>query len=104
MWLGPLGLFGLLITFHGVRVGMERAAITESVVIDFYAARYLDDHRRELGADGALTDCAGVPGQTPSVWIEVRCSPRDGAPDFVYGADRSGKQLYAGRAKEDPQT
>jgi len=103
MWIAPLGLLTLFLAFHGYKLSQDRARITETTVIDFYAERYLDDHARELGGAAALTDCVGVPGQA-NVWIEVRCSPASGAPDFIYGADRRGRMLYAGRAGEEPQT
>ncbi len=104
LWIGPIGLLVLLVAVFGVRLGFERAAITETVVIKFYAERYLVDHRQVLGTEGQLTDCIAVPGETGGVWIEVRCSPQDGSPDFVYGADRKGAQVYAGRDGEEPQT
>ena len=104
MWIAPIGLLLLFTAFHGYKLGLERSAVTETVVIEFYAEQYLKDHRRILESEGALTDCIAIPAETPGVWIEVRCSPQDGSEDFVYGADRSGAQVYAGRAGEDANT
>lgn len=104
MWFGPIGLLGLFLAFHAYKLGTERAAVTETVVIDYYAERYLADHQRAFGEPGRLTDCIGLPGEMAGIWIEVRCSPANGSADFIYGADRSGTQVYAGRAGETPRT
>ena len=104
LWLWPLGLLALVIGYNGLRLGMERAAMTEAVVIDFYAERYLEDHRQAFGSEGALTDCIAVPGDLPRVWIELRCSPGNGSADFIYGADRDGRQIYAGRDTQSGRT
>ena len=102
-WFFPIGLIFAVVAFNGVRLGMERASVTESAVIEFYSARYLEDHTRLIGDGAALTDCVAVPGVRPGVWIEVRCTPPDGSEAFIYGAARSGAQLYAGRDGEAPE-
>ena len=100
MWFVPIGMIALVVGYTGLKIGIERASVTESDVINHYAAQYLNDHARLIGAGAALTDCAGVPGEVAQVWIEVQCVPPGGEPAFLYGAARSGRQVYAARADE----
>lgn len=61
------------------RQGWIAAHMTETDVINFYAARYRADH------GGQNADCLAVPGRQEGVWIEVRCG------DVIYPVDRSGR-------------
>jgi len=102
-WFLPFGILMAVLAYNGVKLGIERAGVTESDVINFYAERYLEDHRRIIGSEAALTDCIAVPGGETGVWIEVRCQPQGGEPAFLYGANRAGAQVYAARDGEVPE-
>lgn len=102
LWFLPLGFLAVIFIYNGAKLGLRRAHISETAVIDHYARQYLEDHRRMLGGAAALSDCLGVPGQA-EVWIEVRCTPRD-APAFLYGVRRDGALIYAARDGAAPET
>lgn len=75
LWFLPLGIIVLILAANGVRLGMQRAALDETAVINHYAAQYLADHARLEGEGTAvLTDCAAVPGRDPGVWLVDRKS------------------------------
>ena len=64
------------------RQGWIVAHMTETDVINHYAARYVTDH------GGRISDCVAVPGRAPGVWIEVRCGL-----GVVYPVDRTGRLI-----------
>lgn len=98
IWFLPLGIVALIVAANGVRLGMQRAAVDEGSVIAFYADQYLRDHARMEGAGQAeRTDCAGVPGRDPGIWLVVRCRPRDGDESWDYYIRRDGALAFTGR-------
>ncbi|MEM8591570.1 MAG: hypothetical protein AAGF13_03495 [Pseudomonadota bacterium] len=103
MWFAPFGILVLIVGYTGLKLGIERANVTEGAVLEYYATEYLDDHADLIGDGAALTDCVGVPGEMGQVWIEVQCSPAGGEPAFLYGINRGGGLVYAARAGEEPE-
>ena len=103
MYFAPLGVLILIVGYTGLKLGIERANVTESAVIEYYAAEYLKDHAELIGPGAAITDCVGVPGEQGRIWIEVRCAPPGGEAEFLYGANRGGGLEYAARANEVPE-
>ncbi|NNF73342.1 MAG: hypothetical protein HKN02_14260 [Rhodobacteraceae bacterium] len=59
------GVLALLAAVLGVMMGTRQAALSETEVINAYAARYV----AETG--GVPTDCAAVPGRG-EVWLIIR--------------------------------
>ncbi|MGR3435314.1 MAG: hypothetical protein ACU0CO_10560 [Shimia sp.] len=76
-----LGSSAVLAAILGARLGLDRAALTESDVIEALAAAYVTE------TGGARTDCHGVPAPDPA-WITVVCGP-DGA--WSRSVDRAGR-------------
>lgn len=103
MWFAPFGILVLIAAYTGLKLSIERNAVTESAVIEYYASQYLSDHADLIGTEAQVTDCLGVPGDTGQVWIEVRCTPAGGEPAFLYGVNRGGALLYAARETEVPE-
>lgn len=103
MWFAPVFVLVLIAGYTGLKLRLERDAVTESAVIEYYAEQYLADHQRAVGPGAKITDCVGVPGEVGQVWIEVRCAPPGGEPAFLYGANRGGALLYAARETEAPE-
>ncbi|MGR3503785.1 hypothetical protein [Pseudaestuariivita sp.] len=86
--------FGALVLATGVIAfvaGWQVRGVTETDVIERYAARYL----AEAGEGARRTDCLAVPGEG-RVWIEVHCK------GFIYHASRSGRLVFTSRP-EGPQ-
>ncbi|TNY46623.1 hypothetical protein FGC33_03990, partial [Streptococcus pyogenes] len=54
LWFLPLGIIVLILAANGVRLGMQRAALDETAVINHYAAQYLADHARLEGEGTAV--------------------------------------------------
>lgn len=102
-WFAPLAILVLVFGYNGLKLGMIRANVTETAVIDHFAAQYLDDHARMIGPGAALTDCVAVPGYDPGVWLELRCTPPEGAA-FLYGVRRDGALIYAARDATQDRT
>ena len=95
VWFVPFGALVLALAVWGFRLGWIRATITETHVIEAYAARYL-----EIGGDGArITDCSAQPGQVRAVWLIVTCTGSD-AVRFDFPVDRMGRLL---KLAPDPQ-
>ena len=104
LWFIPFGFLVLVVAYNGIKLGIARANVTESAVINYYAGQYLEDHLRVLGSEGSLTECLAIAEETPGVWLEVRCSPSDGSAAFLYGVRRDGGLSYAGRDGVAPET
>lgn len=102
LWFAPFGFLLLIAGYNGIKLGLDRANVTETAVINHYAAEYLNDHRTVLGREGALSDCLAIPGADPGVWLEVRCTPDEG-PAFIYGVKRNGALAYEGRDGVAPE-
>ncbi|NNE53645.1 MAG: hypothetical protein HKN30_14740 [Sulfitobacter sp.] len=103
LWWTPLALLVLGFALVGLRYGWIAATITETDVINRYAARYI----KERGGDAALADCVAYPGQAGSgIWLVVRCTPDAGEP-ATYRVNRlGGLEQGAARppAPQEPQT
>lgn len=78
----------------GLRLGAGQAGLSETQVINAYAARYVAE------TNGALTDCAAVPGQG-SVWMVIRCGT-PGPSGRVFEVGRNGALVNA--EPEGPST
>ncbi|MEM1373812.1 MAG: hypothetical protein AAGF78_05450 [Pseudomonadota bacterium] len=103
LYFAPLFVLILIAGYTGLKLRLERDAVTETAVIEYYAAQYLEDHAAQIGPGAQLTDCVAVPGDKGRIWIEVRCSPPGNEPAFLYGANRGGGLEYAARAVEVPE-
>ena len=96
LWWMPLVLVTVLAGLFAYRAGYVAANLTETDVINHYAARYVAE-----GPDGAkVTDCSAQPGQSEDVWLVVIC----GGPAHVvrYSVDRFGRLVEGGSGA--PQT
>lgn len=91
----PFAVLLLLAALFAFRQGYIFANLTETDVINHYAARYLSE------VEGASTkDCVATPGRAP-VWIIVTCTPAQG-PAKNYHVNRRG--LLVDRANPgDPE-
>lgn len=103
LYFAPLGVLVLIAGYTGLKLRIERDAVTESAVIEYYAGQYVTDHASQIGEEAAETDCVGLPGEVGRVWIEVRCTPPGGEPAFLYGVNRGGGLLYAARDTAAPE-
>jgi len=66
----PFAAFVALSGYVGWQMGQP---LTETEVLDFYAADWV-----QTGPEGAATtDCFGLPGEDPAVWIVITCSRGD---------------------------
>ncbi|MBV0911414.1 hypothetical protein [Anianabacter salinae] len=81
----PLAALVLVAGIAGLRLGTGQARLTETQVIDRYAARYLSEAK---GA--ALTDCLAVPVAASDIWLTVRCGPDRTGAIYEYHVDPSG--------------
>jgi len=97
LWWMPLGVLTVVAGLFVFRQGYVVAHITETDVINHYAALYV-----EAGPEGArVTDCAARPGVAAGVWLVVNCG---GTAHIVqYRVDRFGR-LVDGDAPQGPQT
>jgi len=82
LWWTPLAVLTLLAGLLLFRQGWIAAHMTETDVIDHFAARYVAEH------GGQKSDCVAVPGRSAQVWIEVHCG--DVA---IYPVDRAGRLI-----------
>jgi len=90
-WLiwAPLLVLALGAGAYGLRLGYLVMNITETDVINHYAARYADE------AGGALTDCVAFPGDE-GIWIVVACGPLCGPGRREYHVNRVGWLVHEG--------
>ena len=88
LWFAPFAALVAVLAVWGFRMGWIRATITETDVIEAYAARYI----AVAGASARVTDCSAQPGKAPAVWIIVSCErPETKRMDFP--VDRMGRLL-----------
>ncbi|WP_298842171.1 hypothetical protein [uncultured Roseobacter sp.] len=102
LWFAPLACLAVAFAGWGFRMGWIAATITETDVIETFAAEYLST----AGAGAQRTDCLARPGSGDGVWITVICARPDG-PAYRYSADRFGRRLPDdGRSvgTEEPRT
>lgn len=85
LWFAPLVVLTVLGGLWAFRLGWIVATITETDVIDAYAARYLET----AGPDARATDCVARPGLQRGVWLIVSCSGPGRRVD--YPVDRFGR-------------
>ena len=74
----PLGLVTLALGLLFFRLGWIAANLTETDVINTYAARYL----QEAGPTAKASDCVARPAQAPGVWIVVTCAGAEMRYDY----------------------
>lgn len=83
----PLGVLTVVAGLFVFRAGYIAAHLTETDVINHYAARYVAE-----GPDGArATDCVARPGGSEAIWLVVSC----GGPAHIvqYRVDRRGRLI-----------
>ena len=112
IWFAPVGLIVALAALLGWRHGWIVANVTETQVIDAYAARYLRDRARDgTGATAAARDCRARPSER--AWLVVICGPEphDPARSYTYYVERDGRLRFlvapsdaAAAAKGDEDT
>ncbi|MEM8577650.1 MAG: hypothetical protein AAGF60_07340 [Pseudomonadota bacterium] len=85
MWWLPFGGLLAAVAVLGLRYGGQAAALTETDVINTYAARYV----AAQGEGARLTDCVARPGQG-EVWLVVSCTAPGGTPIYDYHVNRFG--------------
>ncbi|MEL6551686.1 MAG: hypothetical protein AAFQ54_15705 [Pseudomonadota bacterium] len=103
LYFAPVFVLILIVGYTGLKLRIERDAVTESAVIEYYAGEYITDHDTLIGPGAAVTDCVGVPGEQGRVWVEVRCEPPGGGAAFLYGVNRGGGLEYAAREGDAPE-
>ena len=64
--------------------------LTETVVIERQAQRYLADH----GAGAKVTDCFAEPADEVLIWMTVECRPTDATARFRYHVHPLGGLLF----------
>ncbi len=98
IWFVPVGILVALAALMGWRYGWVVANVTETQVIDAYAARYLEErHRDGTGATAERQDCRARPVER--AWLVVICGPEphDPALSYTYYVARDGRlQLRVG--------
>ena len=82
-----VGVLALVAGLVGYLLGQRQATLTETDVINAYAARYV----AETG--GQPTDCAAIPGPG-DVWLVIRCGG-EGLAGRVFEVDRQGNLIGA---------
>lgn len=100
LFFAPLAALVMAVAALGLRQGYVRATLTETDVINRYAAQYL----QEAGPGAALTDCLARPGQRAGVWLVVICTAPAQAGSYAYYVNRLGAlEFRAGpEAQEAP--
>ncbi len=82
----------------GYVAGKRQASLSETDVINAYAARYVQDR----GLDPAeIRQCHAVPGQSDPVWLVVVCAQGQAA-ERAYFVGHNGALLHEGRADDRP--
>ncbi|WP_295315642.1 hypothetical protein [Roseobacter sp.] len=87
LWFAPLVAIILVLGLWAFRLGWIVATITETDVINRWAAHYL----ATAGGDARASDCVARPGRE-TVWIIVTCEGPQGRR-FDYPVDRLGRLL-----------
>lgn len=97
LWWTPLAVLTVVAGLLVFRMGYVAAHMTETDVINHYAALYVAE-----GPKGArVTDCAARPGDAKGVWLIISCG---GAAHVVqYHVDRAGR-LVDGSNAAGPRT
>ncbi|WP_370401805.1 hypothetical protein [Sulfitobacter sp. JB4-11] len=97
LWWAPFALLTLVGAIYVFRLGFIAATITETDVINRYAADYV----AETGSGAALADCHARPGRgEPGIWIVVVCAGPEGVRS--YHVNRFGGLEYRDRASPTP--
>jgi hypothetical protein len=81
-WWLPLGVLTVVAGLFLFRAGWIVANLTETDVINHFAARYVADQ----GEGARMTDCTAVPAADPGIWLVVRCGGK-----VSYPVDRFGR-------------
>ncbi len=95
---GPLAALVLVVGALGLRAGLRQAEMTETDVIDRYAALYLEE-----GEGAALTDCLAVPATSQDLWLIVQCGPDENGVTYRYHAGPTGALAYRRPGYDGPQ-
>ena len=81
----PLAALTVIAALLAYRQGYIAANLTETDVINQYAAQYVANHQ------GLYADCTAQPG-TPPVWLIITCVP-DGGTAITYLVDKAGHRV-----------
>ncbi len=81
----PLAAITLIAALFAYRQGYIAANLTETDVINQYAAQYVAEHQ------GLYADCTANPGNPP-VWLVITCAPDDGMA-ITYLVDKGGRPV-----------
>lgn len=95
LWWTPVGALILGFALIGLRWGWIAATITETDVINRYAAQYVETQ------GGALSDCVAYPG-LGDVWLVVRCARGQDAV-YAYHVNRLGRLVPGPDALTGPE-
>ena len=88
LWFAPLAVLVVALGLWAFRLGWIAATISETDVIERYAALYMQTQ----GDSARATDCVARPGVSPRVWIVVSCLTPQGVR-VDYPVDRLGRLL-----------
>lgn len=89
IWFVPLCALVTALAALSFRMGWIVATISETDVIEAWAAHYVASE-----AGGSQHDCTARPGHRPPVWILVSCVHHDGRR-FDYPVDKMGRLISA---------
>ncbi len=95
----PLALFILAVGVFFLRAGWVAVTITETDVIEHYAARYVQTQRAaDPKSKASPLDCVARPSEERGVWIVVQCGVYAcDAPTYAeYHVNRIGNVVHGG--------
>ena len=78
-----------------LRLGAQTVLLTETDIIDYYSAHYLENEKAE-GRGAELTDCYALAGVALWERMEVICQPQTAAP-YRYHVGYWGQLLHFSR-------
>ncbi len=99
-WLywAPVWLLTLGVGLYGLRLGWLAASITETDVINTYAARYVAAQKlADPESAASVLDCIAVPGDARGVWLIVICGSGGCGPAYSeFHVNRFGGFVHGG--------
>jgi len=91
LWWAPVALVTVYGAVFAFRSGWVAANLTETDVINRFAAQYLKD----AGAGASVNQCAARPSTLSGVWLVVTCTAPAGR-QYRYFAAPSGARIVPG--------